>query len=440
MRKSAWLSELPLAACCVIACCVPFPFIYATAGIWLLALCWLIGGDYRATWVNYRSTPAYWFWLVYFLLFAAGYYYSFDKDQSFFDTISKLSFVLLPLLVGAGTKVTLRGLAAIVLSFVAGMVAVSVFCLLQAWQLWQHDHDLTHFFYHELTRGLDANAVYMAWYTIGALAGMLLFPWREAGHRWMLWCRWPVILFLSGFLFCLASRLMLLSYLLIVIPAFGMRLFHRYRLMLLIPLLTIAIGISGIYILTTTNNPIRKRFSDVMHPDMSVVLNENFHGTEPQWSNLTLRLFVWHVALENMQEHRLWWRGTGNGDAYIYQNTRFEAHGIPNMKENSVGRSTLYKVNLHNMYLQSLLMLGIPGLILFIMIVFGPMLVLHRATAAWLFGVFHLVAILFMAQESALQTQAGVIYYCLFSSVFWAGVKSGVKRGGISKKRSNIES
>jgi O-antigen ligase len=439
MRSKQWLHDLPIVACCLIVFSIPWYFIYPTIGIWLLALSWIISGQFRGLGRRFLRVPIFSLWVLYFLLHAAGYFYCQDKAQSLFDTSTKLSFILFPILVGAGNYITLRGIATIILALVLGLMAAEGYCIFHAWKQWQLDRNISHFFYHELTKGLEVNAVYMAWYVIGALAGLLLFPWREAGYRWVLWLCWIPVIVLSAFLLLLASRLILLTYLMIVIPAFGIRLARRYRIGLLIPVLALGISVAGVYAIVRTHNPVHKRFADVMHPDMSTVFQEDYQGKEPKWSNLTLRLFVWRIAFENIRENNLWWHGTGNGDAYIYQNKRIAAHGIPNMEENSKDRSTLYKVNLHNMYLQSLLMLGIPGLLLLLILVFAPLFSLRHALAPWFFTVFNLISILFLVQESAFQTQAGVVYYCLFISLFWAGVKSNVKSEMAGEKTPDTE-
>ncbi len=419
----------PCAACCVLAFTIPLPFIFSTISIWLLALCWLTGGEFRTTMRVFLQTKAYWLWTIYFLLHAASYFWSVDKGQSEFDTVSKLAFILLPLLAGAGTRLDLRRGGLVMIAFIAGVAFTGLMCLDGANTSWQEDGNINHFFYHGLASGIDANAVYFAWYDVGALAALLLYPWRAAGYEKMLWWRWPVLFFLSGLLLLLASRLMMLSFVLIVIPAFGLRFYKRSRrFKLLIPALALLVGGITLTALARTNNPLHRRFADIMHPDLSVVTRENFHGTKPPFTDLTLRLFVWHIAFENMTAHHLWLRGAGNGDVHTLQNNRIASHGIPGMQEDSKPRSDLYKVNLHNMYLQSLIVLGVGGAVIFLLIAFGPLFFLRKADASWFFGTFHIVSILFMMQESALQTQAGVIYYCFFSAIFWTGVKRGEKR------------
>ena len=140
--------------------------------------------------------------------------------------------------------------------------------------------------------------------------------------------------------------------------------------------------------------------------------------------------------MENMELHNLWLKGAGNGDVHKLQNERIAAHGIIGMEENSKPRSSLYKVNLHNMYFESLIMFGIPGLFVFILIAFGPLFYLHRSSTSYLFALFHITAVFFMVQESALQTQAGVIFYAFFSAVLWQGVKRPAKLAySLSTKR-----
>jgi len=86
---------------------------------------------------------------------------------------------------------------------------------------------------------------------------------------------------------------------------------------------------------------------------------------------------------------------------------------------NEENRSDLFNVNLHNMYVQSLFMLGIPGLAVFLAIMLGPFFALRYIREKTIFLIFQITAILFMMQESALQTHAGIVFFTFFSQVFW---------------------
>ncbi len=361
-------------------------------------------------------------WGVFWGLWALSWYWSCDKGEAEFDAVGKLSFLLMPILVGAGSGIDREWLANVVLSFVAGICTVGIYCLNQANDQWLEDGHLHHFLYHDLTNGLDANAIYMSWYVIVALAALLVFPWRESGKRWVIWWRWPIVLFCFCFLMLLASRLLIIVFLFLVIPAYGLRYFRHTKRSIVLPIIVVVTVLVLLDALLRTNNPIHKRFSDVAHSDIRIVMRDSFCNERPDFTNLTLRLFVWRIAIENMGVRHLWLKGTGNGDVHYIQNDQIRLHGVPDMHE-ADPRSELYNVNLHNMYLQTLVTLGLPGLILFLMIAFGPLYFLHRSEGGYFFGLFHLVSILFMMQESALQTQAGVIFYSFFSALFWQGVK-----------------
>jgi hypothetical protein len=77
--------------------------------------------------------------------------------------------------------------------------------------------------------------------------------------------------------------------------------------------------------------------------------------------------------------------------------------------------------------MQSLLMLGLQGLLVFVLIVVLPFFYIKGTEAGTVFIMFQVTAALFMLQESALQTQAGIIYFCFFSQVFWNISYSSVK-------------
>ena len=120
-----------------------------------------------------------------------------------------------------------------------------------------------------------------------------------------------------------------------------------------------------------------------------------------------------------MQEHNLWLAGAGNGDVHTLQNDKMAEYGIKNIYPVNTWRSPFYNANLHNMFFQCLLMIGIPGLLIFTAIAFLPIFNLRNFIYGQVFLIFHLTAIFFMLQEAALQSQAGIIYYTFFSMIFW---------------------
>src|SRR3954466_4654243 len=121
MQVRTWperFEQLQYIACCLLAFSLPFRFKYTSICIWIMILGWLLKGNYKETWQNLKSNKNYWLWGGLFLLYAISYLYSEDKAQAQFEITQKLSFILLPLLVGAGLNITRRRFEQILLAFI----------------------------------------------------------------------------------------------------------------------------------------------------------------------------------------------------------------------------------------------------------------------------------------------------------------------------------
>jgi len=423
MQRDGIAPEAQLGALCLLAFLIPFPFIYATLAIWALIAVWLAGLKFRSRAAVFAGQPALWLWLIYFALYACSYFWSNDKDQSIFDSVSKLSFVIMPVCIGSGASLTPKWIRRITDALALGCCTVAVICLCNAGSRYLAGGGPNVFFYHELVRGFDANAVYMGWYVIVALSGLFLIRSGEASGKGIRILRTAGVLLLTVFLILLSSRLLLVIFVLLTVPLYAFSLLkssaQRWKTV------TIMLAITGALAGTIafTGNPVSKRFRDVMHRDVQIAYLDNYADTIPHFNNVTLRLFAWRVGWENVRDNKLWLRGAGNGDEHTLQNERFEKLGltVARQKEYNI---PLRDMNLHNMFMQSFLGLGIPGLLLFSLIVFLPFTALRRAPNSNFFLIFNICSVLFMLQESALQTQAGIVFYSFLSVIYWKAVKS----------------
>ncbi len=402
-------------ALCLVAFSIPFPFIYASVAIGILALAWLVRGHFRYTFSNLADRKVLWLWMIYFLLHAASYYYSDNKEQSAFDTQQKLSFLILPILIGAGVSVNKRTLERVFASFVTGTTLIALFCLAKAASTWQTTHNNDGFFYHELVKGLEANAVYMAWYYIFSISLLLFMPWEHFFKRKFF--KIALIILQTAFFILLSSRTLIALFFVFIVP------FYFIRLSGGLSKARIAIGITALALLglaiVLTDNPIRNRYKDIYNTKIELAFKNDYHDVaEGDFNNLTLRVFLWRLGIMNVSEHNLWLTGAGNGDAQALQNQKMEQIGIRNINE-PIYRSPFYNANLHNMFMQSLVMLGLPGALTLLLIALLPLLHLRNILYPQVFLIFHVIALFFLMQEAALQTQAGVIYYSFFSLIFW---------------------
>lgn len=421
MQDKTWQGQFFNISLCILAFTISMPFMYASIAIWILALSWLL----RKSFLNLHDLlkPGYLFWIGFYILHAISYTYSVNKAESGFDLVSKLSFVLLPLFIST-QSISSKTLEKILFSYVAGITASSIYCIGKAIWLYNQNADPELFFYHPLVKGLEANAVYIAWYTIFAIFILILFKWKIffQGKQKVLF--WGLLTILSVFFILLSSKLLIVLFIVLLL---SVALFKKqYAVWQKILTVLLAAGIFSAVFLT--DNPIRSRYKSVTENiNVNRAFENNYDNKDVQLNNLTIRLFIWRVAIDNIKEHKLWWYGCGNGDFHDLQNGKMHDLGLPGFKDTDEKKSSLYNINLHNMYLQSLMMLGIPGLMCFLFIVVVPFFCFKRIENKTVFLVFQIVSALFMLQEAALQTQAGIIYFTFFSQIFWNLYYSSVK-------------
>jgi len=397
----------------IAAFAIPLPYIFGAASIALLSLAWLFTASLKDAFKNLRQRKALWLPIILFALHAISYFYSSDKEQSSLDLSKKASFVILPVIVGLGPSISKQVLEKLFAAFVSSLSLITLFCLSRAGYIWVKDHTTEQFFYHTLVAGLDANAIYYALYTIFSLSILLLHSWSDVVMFKRKWIYYLITSLQILFLVLLSSKTLLVFFILIVLPIFLMR--HRRKSLLVPRILAVTIFIISICLLAFTNNPIRVRYQQVFQNNENAIWQSN-DPSGKHFNNLTLRLFIWKTACQNIKENDLYWFGCGNGDVEVYQKRKLHVYDD---KIDTRYNPYIWKFNLHNQFLQMFMMLGILGLVTFLLFIFIPFFHLNKAPDSNIFLLFHLSFLFIILQESALQTQAGIIYYLFISSVFW---------------------
>ncbi len=423
MLNARWLQSSMQFLLCILAFALPFPYLFSSYALIALLLLWFIRADYKRTFARLKERKALWLWFVFFAMHVVSYTYSQNKDQSVFDISSKLSFVLMPLLVGAGMSVDRKLFERIMLFFTYSLSAAAIYCVLHAvYRECREEYFYApFFFYNDLVEGLDASAVYMALYTLMSIATLLFLPWQYYYQGRYKWVKVLMITIQLIFFLMLSSRLLILLFFVLIIPFYLRKLFRHSQLgmgsIFLIFLVFAGLGLA----VFMTDNPVKKRYNDIFEKNLEVAWKKDYRNVpQTDFNNITLRLMLWRFCIENMNEHHLWLTGAGNGDAVDLQNAKMAEYGIDVYNPDPKLRSEFYNINVHNMWLQSLLMLGIPGLLVFALIAFTPLFFINKVLYKYVFFVFHISMLFFMFQEASMQTQAGVAYYVFFSTIFWS--------------------
>lgn len=421
MVKAGRVQNMHQFMLCALAFSIPLPYIFSSVCIITLAVTWLLSGSYKILFLEIKRRKAIWAWLAYYLLLAVSFYYSQDKESSIDDLRTKISLFALPLIIGCGRAVNKKNLEQIFVAFIVGLSLVGTGCIIRAFMIWNETHDTQSFFYHTLVKGLSANAVYMAWYVIFAICMLLFMSWQYYMTGKYTYLKIALTVLLITFFLLLAARMLILLFFLFLIPFYLNKIFKHKKFSTLKTIVVCSTLLCLVTAMIVIKNPIRDRYENILQNDFkNAWLDDYSNIAEGDFSNLTLRIFVWRIGLEDITEKNLWLTGAGNGDVRMMMNEKLKKHGFRNIHPDLALRSPFYNINLHNMFLQSLLMIGLPGLILFTMIVFAPFRKIRKIQIhKGIFIIFNITAILFFLQEAALQTQAGIIYYSFFVSLFW---------------------
>lgn len=416
MIRSKWLERALYFSLFLLAFSLPLPYIFGSGAAILMGILWLLHTNFKITFKNLKERKALWPWMIFFVLHAIGYFYSENKADADWDIQSKACFLLLPVILGAGMSVTSKRLEVVFLSFIAGVTCVGLFCIGQATLIYLHAHTVSQFYYNDLIQGLDANAVAVSWYTIFVLIILHFYKWQFyfTGNRLL---KILLVAFHIAFLILLSSKMLIVFLFIVLMPLFIYQTFRNKSISAVARLSILACFAFAFFLVFSTNNPVKKRYADIIANNTRLDSQYHVAGDARQFNNLTLRIFVWNAALKNMKKHDLWWYGAGIGDVHALQNKQMFDDGIKDIYQ---PWSDLYNINVHNMYLESLLMLGIPGLVCLLIILFQPLFYSRKIPGGLVFILFFMVSQLFMFQESALQTQDDRIYYCFFNLVFWS--------------------
>lgn len=422
MYKSAKLRIFLHQALCILAFSIPTKFIFTSICLAVVAILWIIQANFTQTFRRLFQAKALWPWFILYLLLIISYFYSQNKEQSLFDLKSKLSYVIIPLVVGAGlAEINRKTIEQIFIFLISGVVFTGIISFIGALQVWYYEAYTDAFFYHYLVRNVDPNAVYTAWYTFFSIALLLFMPWQHFFQEKQKNVRVVLIVILTIFFLFLSARMFILLFLVFIIPYFVKKALKKKKAGIILIVTALTIGAGSGYFLYSTDNPIKSRFDDLLNSnEQSAWLDDYADFDVSNFDNTSLRLFLWRIGIEGVHERQAWLTGVGNGDVHELLTQKMADYHVKDVNnEDESLRPGFYHANLHNMFVQTFVMIGIPGLLLFLVITIMPVFYIHKITPYQPFLIFHITSILFMMQEAVLQTQAGIIFYIFISSIFW---------------------
>jgi O-antigen ligase len=233
----------------------------------------------------------------------------------------------------------------------------------------------------------------------------IVFLLNEMILHWRDFSKYKKMAFLSMFflfsfvVFLLASKLGLISYLLILISALIYFTYKSKKFKILL-FFTAIIGL--IMLLLFFVNPVPlQRFKNIFSAT-SISQQELFMKHHNSIESNTVRRMIWIVSTEIIKENP--W-GVGSGDANEALMVKY--------KEKDMNGAFEKQFNAHNQYLQTTIALGFIGLSLLILLLLAPIFEAFRKRSFILF-MFSLVVILNLSVESMFESESGIVFICLF--------------------------
>jgi O-antigen ligase len=228
-------------------------------------------------------------------------------------------------------------------------------------------------------------------------------PYRRSFHIFL-------IVYLSGFLLLLSSKLVIFFYLVYLFFWF-IRHLQSNRMKKLVTVVFLTLGILIVTLVFATRNPISNRFYEIAEGNIKIVTQDSFKESD-YFNGLQFRLLQWKFVSEILTEHNRWLIGVSAGDAQSILNKKYLSKNMYS-GEPSRGSRGYLAYNTHNQFLQTVLQNGIIGLLVLLVICFSLLKMAAQDRHPYTrFIILLLLAWLFT--EAAFETQYGIMIFTFF--------------------------
>lgn len=360
-----------------------------------------------------RQANVFWIALFYFIGLA-GVLYSKNTSEAWFNAEVKASLLVFPLAFYFGKIPVQYYLPRILKSFIEGCVVAVLLNAVNSSLLFWETHKISSFFYGESS--FFTHVSYYSYYllfSIVALYHLFFHPQKENYLKRSFTL--ILIVFFSIAILLGASKSGLLGLLTVHLGAsvYWVVRHKKYKQ----GIISIAVLIGVISLTISTSSTIKNRISEVF----SSVEQAEQQQLKPN-SSTAIRLIAWKESTRLIKERPLF--GYGTGDVSDRLTERYKKKHYDNL----VNRH----LNSHNQFLQTAIGSGITGLLYFIFLLTYPIIRLQKYK--FLYVGFLAITVINFATESMLETQAGVVFFAFFITIFYA--LTDFKKQEVSQKIS----
>ncbi len=372
-----------------------------TAALSLSSFFVLISGNWSAKWKRLKARPVILFLLAYYFLHWVGMSYSEDLDLAGRILSLKVSLLLFGV-VWSVVDLTVDQIKKVLVTFVLACFIASVFDLFLALLRYLESGDIVEFLYHKLSVIFPNKKNYLSiYYTFSAFI-MIAFAIRPPVWLKVRWVYIFAIVWFTAMVLLLGARAQLLS-MLIVGPVLFMYYFKGRISSWKIWLGAIAFFtlLSAVIIVNPVTRPKVVESVDELKQLLSPDGGKN---TNP-------RIYIWDYGMAQISQQSILF-GAGTGDAVHELQTRMQDCEIQFWLGDGYYLLRDKNLNYHNEYMEALATLGIPALLLLVLVIILPLL--RHKNQSQIFLMFILLMMISFLTESALERQAGLLFFAFF--------------------------
>lgn len=402
MQANTRLSQFyyPLLLLCAFS--IPFNNFLIQLFGFSLTLLWLMERAYLTSWKNIFKNPLLLVVVLFFLFHLAGLLYSENLAEGKFNIEKKMSFLLLPLILGTSGQFDVKArINKILLSFSAGCFIVALVCISIGIYRYVLSGNSGFLLYHELVSPFGLHAVYFGMYlcfSVFFLFNIFFIQSNEFGRIYKS-AVLLLVVFFTGIIVLLSARTVLLAYVFVFFILTLIYFFRKRQMLIGTGILLVSLAL--VFFAVRQIPFFADRINDIINSKLY------FSPEENNANGLTLRIVKWTCSINGIVENPF--TGVGTGDAQDYLQQCYK-------EKNFWGQ--VFEFNSHNQYLQTGLSLGFPGLITLLLIFFFSFRAGIRAGEISYLAVMTVFFICFLT-ESMLERQQGIIPFCFFTFLFY---------------------
>lgn len=346
-----------------------------------------------------KESRAWVFPVLYFVWLALSHFWDASGGYRLRDIERYLILFFIPTSMALAPEVIRKFVGRACIVFIVVTTAICLLCLIKAYQEYQVTHDYRVFYYQYLGEQMGLNAIFLSNYCLASIAWLLYFGFLGKKHRTGTYIAISItIAFLLLMIFLLSSKLLIFLTIVLMI-VFILMLGYVKGFFIRSIIITSLVIISGFVAIN--------KLSYLQWRIASTEL-KMYQGEQDNQNGVAIRLYMWKAVSELIAERPI--MGYGIRGGRIATLKRYADDGF------EMGVKGDY--HSHNQYLESILMAGIPGIVLLLSMMFT---VLRRAFTTRNFLLL-LTVIHFMCQsifESTFEVQQELVFYIFFIFLFY---------------------